>query len=118
MGGERRIIYNRICPSVAVYYASLALATTLVIFDSGRNFQKSAQSLIHGFRIREGFGDIRLEKNEVRPRLVSLVVLPAHSAIQFRKVVFISHSICELPLAFVVLLSFTSGRLPGGDDSC
>ncbi len=83
VGGELRIILNRICPSVAVCYAALALATAFVVFYSSRNFQESAESLVNGLRIREGFGDIRLEKNEVRPRFVSLVVFPAHGATQF-----------------------------------
>ncbi len=67
VGGGFWIIHIRICPSVAVCYAALALAAALVIFHSSRNFQERAQSLVHGFRIRERFGDIRLEKNKVRP---------------------------------------------------
>ena len=81
MGGGLRIIHIRICPSVAVCYAALALATTFVIFYSGRNFQESTEGLVHGLRIREGFGDVRLEKNKVRPRLVPLVVFPSNGAV-------------------------------------
>ena len=85
------ILLYEILPGAATCYAALALASSFVVLHASCHLQERAESLIHGFRIRKGLSNIGLEKNEVRPGLVPLVVLPSDGAVQFRKIVFVSH---------------------------
>ena len=72
-----------------------------------------AESAVDRFAVGKQVGEVRLNQRQVRPSRRAGIVFASNAALQFRKVIFLSHVITAFSRRFLVHAVFARPVLPG-----